>query len=71
MGLDVIPVHVETNDVIWSNAHWDILRTAHAQFVRCGDAHHLNDTRPLPAEFEFRRVIYTTPPQLYRQVLCE
>ena len=76
MGLDVNYVHVETNNVlatsfgaIWSNAHWKILRTVHVHFFRRGDTHHLNDTRPLPDEFEFRRVIYATPPQLTEQVL--
>ena len=71
MGLDAIYVHVETNDVIWSNAPWEFLWTAHAQFVRRGDALHLNETCPLPAKFEFCRVIYAAPPQLYRQLLCE
>ena len=44
--------------------HLEHTRPENAQLVRRGDALHLNDTRPLPDEFEFRRVIYAKPPQL-------
>ena len=34
----------------------------HAHFNRRGDALHLNESRPLPAQFEIRAEKYTTPP---------
>ena len=73
MGLDGIYVHVETNDVLATSfgaMHTGIFygRRMRSSFG-AGTRLILNDTRPLPAEFEFRRVIYATPPQLTEQVL--
>ena len=55
--MDVIYVQVKTMTFLrrhFAQCTAGNLGTAHAQFVRRGDALHLNETRPLPAQFECR-----------------